>query len=132
MKIVCPNCNNENQFDLTAKIQCNECGKDISKYTYKKPILSGVAILTIGVLGGQFTDYAVTDNRYPLNVEYAVMKSCVNSYAGSMLKNYYLRKEQLCLCALEDTMNDISYIRYKVSEKSFSEAFRKNIRACRE
>ncbi len=132
MKIVCPNCDNENQFDLTAKVQCSECEEDISNYTYKKPIMSGIAILTIGVLGGQFTDYAVTDNRYPLSVEYTVTNSCVNSYSGFMSKKGYVEKEKLCLCALEDTMNEISYIRYQVNEKAFSKAFRENIRACRE
>jgi ribosomal protein S27E len=132
MKIVCPNCDNENQFDLTAKVQCSECGEDISNHTYKKTTLSGVAILTIGILGGQFVDYAVTDNRYPLNVEYAVMKSCVNSYVGYLSNNGYVRKESLCLCALEGTMNEISYIRYKVDEKGFSKAFRENVQACRE
>ncbi len=130
MKIECPECQKENDLKLEAKVKCGNCGKDLTGSTYKKPIISGMAVLAIGVVGGQFVDYAVTDNRYPLKTEYSIMESCSNSYEKPVKRYVYKNRKKICLCAMEETMNEISYIRYKVDEKGFLSAFEDNANNC--
>ena len=130
MKIECPNCQKENNLKLEAKVKCGSCGEELTGSTYKKPIISGMALLTIGVIGGQFVDYAVTDNRYPLKTEYSLIESCANSYEKPVKRRIYSNKKEICLCAMEDTMNEISYIRYKVDKDDFLLAFEKNADNC--
>lgn len=130
MKIECPKCDKENDLKLEAKVKCGNCGEELTGNTYRKPIISGMAVLAIGVAGGQIFEYAVTDNRYPLKTEYFVIESCVNSYEKPVARHIYGNRKKICLCAMEDTMNEISYIRYKVNESGFLSAFEENAKAC--
>ncbi|PHQ15498.1 hypothetical protein CLH61_08240 [Marinobacter profundi] len=123
-------CGDEAKVQGTIEFHCEKCESSIEKFEIKKPlkVASIAAILAYG--GSQFIDYAITDNRYPMSVEYAVMDACVNSYASTLSYGAYGSKKKICLCALEETMNEISYIRYKVDEKGFLGAFRENVREC--
>lgn len=124
-------CGNKAEVGAAIEFQCKTCEKVIEKFTVKKPLKAAgiAAILAYG--GSQFIDYAVTDNRYPLDVEYAVLEACSSSYKELLSYSNYGSKKKLCLCALEDTMNEISYIRYKVDEKGFLKAFEENAKSCK-
>ena len=89
-----------------------------------------IVIFTYGV--SQFFDYAITDNRYPLNVEYSVMDSCINAYEEPLLLSMHRNKTKVCLCAVEETMNEISYTRYMIDKKGFLSAFENNAEECTE
>ncbi len=124
-------CGEKAEVGATVKFHCKACANVIEKFTVKKPLKAAglAAILAYG--GSQFIDYAITDNRYPLDVEYAVLEACASSYKKPLSYNSYDSKKKLCLCALEDTMNEISYIRYKVDEKGFLKAFESNAKSCK-
>lgn len=124
-------CSDKAEVGATVEFQCKTCGSVIEKFTVKKPLKAAgiAAILAYG--GSQFIDYAIFDNRYPLNVEYAVLEACSSSYKEPLSYSSYGSKKKLCLCALEDTMNEISYIRFKVDEKGFLEAFEENAKSCK-
>ena len=81
--------------------------------------------------GSQFVDYAITDNRYPLATEYELLEACVSSSKRPLSGYSYKNKQEKCLCALEDTMNEVSHIRYMASEDSFLDAFKLNARECK-
>lgn len=124
-------CGDGSGFDATVEFKCKTCENVIEKLTIKKPLKAAglAAILAYG--GSQFIDYAITDNRYPIAVEYAVLEACSSSYSRSMTTLSLGRNKKTCLCALEDTMNEISYIRFKVNESAFVESFRENINSCK-
>ncbi len=124
-------CGEKAEIGATVKFHCKTCASVIEKFTVKKPLkAAGVAaILAYG--GSQFVDYAITDNRYPLDVEYAVLEACTSSHKQPLSYSSYGSKKKLCLCALEDTMNEISYVRYKVNEKGFLKAFESNAKSCK-
>lgn len=124
-------CGEKAEISATVKFHCTVCANVIEKFSVKKPLKAAglTAILAYG--GSQFIDYAITDNRYPLDVEYAVLEACTSSYTKLSSYNSYGSKKKLCLCAFEDTMNEISYVRYKVNEKGFLKAFESNARACK-
>lgn len=124
-------CSDKPEVGATVKFHCKTCSSVIKKFTVKKPLkVAGLAaILAYG--GSQFVDYAITDNRYPLDVEYAVLEACTSSYNKPLSYDVYGSKKKLCLCALEDTMNEISYVRFKVNEKGFLKAFENNAKSCK-
>lgn len=124
-------CGDKAEVNATVKFHCKACSSVIEKFVVKKPLKAAglAAILAYG--GSQFIDYAITDNRYPLDVEYAVLEACTSSYKQPLSYSSYGSKKQLCLCALEDTMNEISYARFKVNEKGFLNAFEDNAKACK-
>lgn len=112
-------------------IKCRSCNKTIKKITITKPYKVAALLTVVSYGASQFIEYVVTDNRYPLGVEYAVLDSCVNSYGSVIPYGSYRSKKKICLCALEETMNEISYIRYKVDEDGFLEALRDNAKECK-
>jgi len=124
-------CGDEAEVGAIVEFNCKNCGNIIKKFTVKKPLKAAsiTAILAYG--GSQFIDYAISDNRYPLEVEYAILEACSSSYREPLSYSSYRSKKRLCLCALEDTMNEISYIRYKVDEKGFLNAFEENATSCK-
>ena len=124
-------CGDKAEIGATVKLHCKACSNVIEKFTVKKPLKAAglAAILAYG--GSQFIDYAITDNRYPLDVEYAVLEACASSHKQPLSYSSYSSKKKLCLCALEDTMNEISYVRYKVNEKGFLKAFESNAKSCK-
>ncbi len=126
-------CNCQDKAKISTKVEfgCENCNKVIEKFTIKKPLrLAGLAAV-IAYGGSQFIDYAITDNRYPMKVEYSLLDACISSEKKPLDFNSYGDKKQKCLCALEDTMNEISYIRYKVDRKGFVAAYKKNARMCK-
>jgi hypothetical protein len=124
-------CGDKADIASTVKFECKSCSSIIEEFTIKKPLKAAgiAAILAYG--GSQFIDYAITDNRYPLAVEYAVLEACSSSYSRSMSKIAYGNNKKRCLCALEDTMNEISYVRYRVNESAFINSFKENIKSCK-
>ncbi len=125
-------CDSSNKFYIADVIvKCGSCTNIIYKKTITNPykVAGIIVVLSYGV--GQFVEYALTDNRYPLDVEYAVLEACTSSYKKSLSYRTYGSKKELCLCALENTMNEISYIRYKVNEEGFLKAFENNAKSCK-
>ncbi|MFI3245491.1 MAG: hypothetical protein R3Y10_03225 [Ferrimonas sp.] len=124
-------CGENAEHGATVKLYCKNCSTVVDKFSIKSP-LKAIGLTALFAYGGsQFIDYAISDNRYPLPVEYAVLEACVSSYKEPLSYGSYSSKKTLCLCALEDTMNEISYIRYKIDEDGFLNAFEDNAKACR-
>ncbi|WP_420589075.1 hypothetical protein [Bacterioplanoides sp.] len=123
-------CGDKANIEATVKFHCKTCSSLIEKFTVKKPLKAAglAAILAYG--GSQFIDYAITDNRYPLAVEAEILNACTNSYQEPVSFRVHGKRRDVCLCALEETMNEISYVRYKLNEKAFLKAFDSRAKAC--
>ncbi|MDN3653422.1 hypothetical protein QWY77_11780 [Thalassotalea ponticola] len=124
-------CGDDAEVGATVKLHCKTCKSVLEKFSIAKPIKAAGLTVCLAYGGSLFIDYAITDNRYPMDVEYAVLDACLSSYQAPLRYSSYGSKKSICLCALEDTMNEISYVRYKVDEDSFLDAFRKNAKECR-
>jgi len=124
-------CSNDNRnYFIELFVKCGACNKIIKQNKITAPYKVAALLVVISYGTSQFIDYAVTDNRYPLDVEYAVMDSCTDSYERPLVRRSYRRKKTICLCAFEDTMNQISYMRYMVDEKGFLDSFEENALSC--
>jgi len=125
-------CENKNKNKIIDVIvSCGACSNQLIKKTITEPykVAAILAVLAYGT--SQFIEYVITDNRYPTKVEYEITRACVSSSQSALQYKSYSEKLDICLCALEDTMNEISYIRFNVDEDGFLKAFRENTKECR-
>lgn len=134
MKIQCPSCSADNEIEFGDNIICGECKKTLAGHYYKKfkkPFISATTALFIGAFGTYKADQIFfEDQRYPVNVEYELVDSCVNSSRTLMSSRRHAEKTQVCICALEKTMEAISYQDLKKSESEFVTRFRNSIASC--
>lgn len=70
------------------------------------------------------------DDRYPVRVEYELVKTCVTGSESYLDRNLYRVKEERCLCALEATTPKISYASYQKSRNNFNAAFNESVQTC--
>lgn len=124
-------CGKDSKLGATVQFHCQTCSTISKKFSVKNP-LKAAAIATVLAFGGsQLIDKAVTDNRYSLSTEYELMNSCISSSTKPLTGGQYEKKKEICLCALEDTMNEISLPKYWLNKDDFLNAFRKNAGKCR-
>lgn len=135
MQILCPHCSSENKIEYGENIVCGECKKTLAGHTYKrfkKSLVSATMALFIGAYGTYKIDKAfIEDERYPVGVEYELIDSCINSSRNFMGSDWRINKAKVCVCALEETMSDISFEDMKKSESEFLTRFRSSIANCR-
>ncbi len=135
MHIECPSCKTNNQIDFGENILCNNCNGKFSGHFYKKfkkPLVSATTALILGAYGGYKADqYLIQDQRYPLNIEYELTDNCINSSRVLMSNYYQNQKTKICICALEKTMNEITYKELQKNEPEFLTRFNNNLATCR-
>lgn len=134
MKIECPSCSTDNEIEFGEYIACSECKETLAGHLYKKykkPFVSATTALFIGAYGTYKADQLLfEEQRYPLNVEYELIDNCVNSSRTPMYWSRQAKKTQVCLCALEKTMEEISYKELRKSEPEFLTRFRSSVASC--
>lgn len=136
MNVVCPHCDVVNKIEHGNNIHCCDCKKNFSGNTYrklKKPLMSATAALIIGAFGGYKVDQHISDNsRYPLLVEYEVINSCAYGSRVAVGAKAQVEKTKACLCALDKTMQQVSYKNIEAKgESEFQTRFKENIISCR-
>ncbi len=131
MKIECPRCQKDNEIEFAENISCSECEKSFKGFKFsKRKFVSASAALIVGTLGGYKVNAAFEDVRYPLAVEYAIVDSCVNSSSNMVSVSWYTNKRKTCVCALEKTVEKVSYSDYQADRQSFMTSFKFNAMAC--
>lgn len=84
-----------------------------------------IATVTAGAIAGAYIDDSFEKNRYPVALEYQIISECTEqSYASRKMQS----PVRTCICALEKTMNEISY-EERIST-SFSSTFEHYLRTC--
>lgn len=123
-------CGDKEILKANLKVYCDTCSNVVYRKHYAKPFKAAAigALVCYGSLN--FFEYAVTDNRYPLKTEYAILEACTNPNQKPVTRYIYGNRQKICLCALEDTMNEISHLRYLVNKSSFISAFEDNAKSC--
>tara|TARA_R110000744_G_scaffold52291_1_gene112084 strand:+ start:399 stop:803 length:405 start_codon:yes stop_codon:yes gene_type:complete len=133
MQIECPACQEANQIEYAENIKCGKCEKTLANHYYKrfkKPIISTTFAVCIAALGGYQVEKAISDDRYPMAIEYELINICSSEQLYSLPHKSAKEKTSLCVCALEKTVDDIVYSDFKENEKQFVSRFKSNIVAC--
>jgi hypothetical protein len=84
----------------------------------------------LGIGGGIFLDETFETDRYPVNVEYNIIDSCLSSYEEPLKRGYYKQKRNICICALKKTEQKIDYDDYKKDRNRFLDIFEEEANKC--
>ncbi|GHA48037.1 hypothetical protein ACFFLZ_16145 [Photobacterium aphoticum] len=132
MEITCPHCNVNNNIAFADHISCKECDKSFKgkKFSERK-FISATTALAIGAFGGYKVNTAWDETRYPLNVEYAIVDTCLNSAKNLIAVSRYENKREICLCSLEKTMEVVPYSSFNDDQGPFLAVFRQKAKTCK-
>ncbi len=136
LKIVCPNCEEENIIKLSSEIKCKKCEKDLTKWRYskitKKVLGAGTAFILGVAPAYQIGKHMHSKDRYPVATEYSIVNSCVSEYSKPLRRTHIRQKKAICICALSHTMKEIDYDTYKESrnDDKFFTVFREEANKC--
>lgn len=131
MKIECPHCQSDNDIEFAENIACKACEKNFKGFSFgKKRWISASTALLVGTFGGYKVSNALDEERYPLDVEYAIVDTCVNSSQNMVDISWYENKRETCLCALSKTEKAIPFSDYQSDNKLFLAAFIRNAKSC--
>lgn len=92
--------------------------------------VAGVLMLLTAGAGGYVLAVATDDDRYPVRVEYQIAHACIDGAERRLPREDYVAKREVCLCALEKTMPQVSYREVEKANPKFAEVFRKETNAC--
>ncbi|MBQ0212236.1 hypothetical protein KAH51_02040 [Proteus vulgaris] len=135
MKIECPHCQEINKIDQCDDIQCYSCHGSFKGFSFvKRTVISITTALAIGAGGGfgytQLKKQDYLEHRYPRNIEYSIIDTCVSS---SKINTQYLflnEKRKLCICTLEKSQSDLPYDEYKKDITKIKRLMSENINNC--
>ena len=131
LEIECPHCFKDNSINLSSEIKCKKCKKPLIGEKYKKPIMSAMTAILLGVGGGIYLDEKFETDRYPIATEYNIIDSCLSSYDEEPLdRKHYKKKKQICICALKETESEIDFDEYIKHENKFLDIFEKKALSC--
>ncbi|ASA57947.1 hypothetical protein [Vibrio gazogenes] len=131
MKIECPHCHTDNNIEFAENITCKKCEKNFKGFKFsKRKLVSASTALLLGAVGGYKVNTALDKERYPLEVEYAIVDTCINSSKNMVSVRWYESKRERCLCALAETEKSVLYSDYKSDQKLFLSNFRLNAKDC--
>lgn len=124
MEITCPKCSKTTDFNVTDAISCEHCKSSFStlRLAVKATLLPTVGALVIGGAIGHQLDGFFEVNRYPLEIEYALVESCVQ---GAKRSEYWQRAEEkfvLCSCALTQAQKNVNFKKFKEAPAQFRHA----------
>lgn len=133
MKIKCPACDKNSKIEYAEHINCSHCGSSFKGFSFRKfkvPISVAIASGLIGFAANERIETLWEDQRYPLEVEYELVNLCVNQSQSIMSNTWYTNKTKICICAVEQTMNDMTLKELEENESRFVTRLRSNIRSC--
>lgn len=134
MQVECPSCQTDNQIEYAENIVCSACKESFNGHAFKKfkkPLISASTALIIGIYGTyKVDDIFFEEKRLPIQLEYELIDSCVNSSNKALRSSRYISKKEACMCALEQTLLKLDYREMKKNEALFMTRFNSNIRIC--
>lgn len=110
IKLSCPSCGEENEITPGSSLRCAKCNKPLGgKDSYFRFGLGPFFLLVALASGGTWgVMELLSENRYPVLVEHAVMEDCLSQSRAPLARSHYIRKREICACALEKTQQDLS------------------------
>lgn len=130
LEIDCPHCYEKNKINLSSEIKCKHCDKPLVGEKYTKPIMSALTAILLGLGGGFYLDDKFEADRYPISIEYDLINSCVSFYEKPLKEKDYRKKQNVCICTLKYTQEEIDYSEYKESENKFFDIFEEKVKEC--
>ncbi|MCS6174540.1 hypothetical protein [Shewanella baltica] len=135
MIIECPHCYHDNEIEYAEHIRCKKCEKDYKGFSFSKRKWIATGTIVVSALFGVHTgkEYLFHNNaeRYPMELEYAYLDSCINANDSLHTMSRYRDKRKECLCALAETQKQISYAEASKNIDNFKKILMINASNCR-
>lgn len=144
MNIECPKCNQTNAIEFSEHISCNHCSTNFKGFNFVKKKITAIAAIgtmALGAVGGyEINDSlnssdnpfnASSEHRYPLEIEYALVDTCVNGRSMLFPKGRHKEVRNQCLCVIEFTTKQISYNQYKNDIDAFNNSIQYAVPHCK-
>lgn len=77
-----------------------------------------------------FNDNFVTEPRYPLYEEAAIIYRCANAGNALLKDNSEKERQRICACALQETMQKIDFLQYQEKPRLFNQYLGKGLLDC--
>ena len=134
LKLICPNCEEENTVKLSTEIKCKKCKKDLTKWKYGKIKNKALIVWTVFIYGAvpayEIEKYMHHEDRYPTATEYSIVHNCISSYSAPLKRVQIKNKKTICVCALSKTMKKIDYDDFTKDQEKFIDIFEQKAAQC--
>jgi len=130
--VTCSSCSASNALDQQRRIKCEKCEEPLTGHKYGgKVALPAVLAFTVGFSGyGLVNRNFLETERYPMKVEYAIVDACANGDSGFLPRELYESKREICLCAVEKTVEALPYSEFEERKSEFWGLLASNVDAC--
>ncbi|WPM84995.1 hypothetical protein QNH14_00110 [Apirhabdus apintestini] len=125
MEIVCPKCLSAADNVDKETLKCSKCHSEFHKIKFRSTLLKVAVVMAVG---GGMGFHKAKEARYPVNIEYAIIDSCVTSSGNDITYRLLDKKREKCICALERTMKNIEFD--ESDDAALKREFSKNIKSC--
>jgi ribosomal protein S27AE len=127
----CPACSAGNELDQHHRIDCGKCEKPITGHTYAVKGVSAMFAFDVGVAGYGLVDRNLLNTeRYPMELEYAMVNACANGDLSALPRQMYESKQEVCLCAIEKVEEALPYSELEERESEFRGVLQSSVSEC--
>lgn len=129
--VSCPSCSEENKLDHGHRVDCEKCKKPITGHTYATKGVSAIFAFAAGFAGWGLVDRNFLESeRYPMDVEYAMVNACANGDFRVLPRQLYESKQEVCLCAVEKVTAALPYSELVERESEFRGVLESSVSEC--
>ena len=130
MNIKCPKCNKTTSIEAQ-DISCSHCKHSFhgSKLA-KKALLPTSLALILGAVAATKIENTFEENRYPHEIEYALIEACVSGKKGVFYTSKSTEKFKICVCALKGAQEEVAYSDLEEKIPQFTSAMQESISSC--
>jgi hypothetical protein len=132
VEIECAKCGSSNVIPRPWELSCNKCNAPLSSGKYSKSWKTAWAALVFGSFGTYHATNWIAADRYPIQVEHAIIESCISASKRPMARSIIVNKRDVCVCALKKTQDefDAGAYRGKNKKNEFISTFEANAVFC--
>lgn len=137
MDIRCPECQQMNTLKIEDEtLVCEHCKKSVGLLNHvnqpktKKTSMPTIVAIIIGAGTTSAVIHHLEPNRYPLKTEYSILHACIDKDDAELSISSYKKKRDICLCALDKTQEEVSFVTYKLHKSRFINEFKSSAVAC--
>lgn len=130
LSIQCPKCKKKNSIETSRPVTCQNCEEPLTNQKTKKTMGVVITALVIGLSGGYALDDLLEKNRYPVDVEYGIIETCLSASEQRISRSNYVRKQEICECALVRSQEEVNFYKYLNSQDEFLNVFQVKLDQC--
>lgn len=131
MEIACPECGTDTRLPLPFGITCASCKVHIADGKFDRRSNRLGRLVFVAAATGALSYTIMSSDRYPIETEYAIVESCVGNSKRSFLDREVREKRDVCLCALDQTQQELTLDDFNDDRKVFFTTFRAKADECR-